>query len=76
MIDRLSAASAGIDIRASFVTVSRLVIRNSADVCVNLAGTNITVTGLFVYTCSSHGIQANNSSNIQILNSQVFNTMF
>ena len=75
VIDRLYTASAGLDVRASYVAVTNLVVRNSGDVCVNLAGTNITVNGLTVYTCSSHGIQANNSSYINILNSRVVDTV-
>jgi hypothetical protein len=74
VIDRQYAASSGIDVRASFVTLKNLTIRNVSEVCVNLAGTNLTVNGLLVYTCYSHGIQANNSSNIKILNSVVYNT--
>ena len=75
VIDMLKAATAGLDVRASYVTVNSLAIRNSATVCVNLVGSNITVNNLAVYTCSSHGIQANNSSYITILNSRVFNTV-
>ncbi len=75
VIDMLKAAVAGLDVRASYVTVNSLAIRNSASVCVNLAGSNITVNNLAVYTCSSHGIQANNSSYITIMNSRVFNTV-
>src|SRR5690349_13537920 len=75
VIDRLYAASVGVDVRASFVTIRNLTVRNAGDVCVNLFGTNLTVNGLRVYTCFSHGIQANESSNIQILNSTVFNTV-
>lgn len=75
VIDRQRLASAGLDIRASFVTVSGLAVKNSSSICVNLAGSRITVNGLFVYTCGSHGIQANNSTYIKILNSRVFNTV-
>ena len=75
VIDRQRAASAGLDIRASHITVSGLAVRNSNDVCVNITGANITVNGLFVYTCYSHGIQANNSTNVRILNSRVFQTV-
>ena len=75
VIDRLYVASPGLDVRASYVAVNKLAIRNSADVCVNLAGTNITVDSLVVYTCASHGIQANNSVIVRILNNRVFNTV-
>ncbi|HJR78814.1 MAG TPA: right-handed parallel beta-helix repeat-containing protein [Anaerolineales bacterium] len=75
VIDRLYAASPGLDVRASYVTVNNLVITNSREVCVNLAGTNITVDSLIVYTCASHGIQANNSVIVRILNSYVYNTV-
>ena len=75
VIDRLYTASPGLDVRASYVKITNLVVRNSGDVCVNLAGTNITVDSLVVYTCASHGIQANNSIIVRILNSRVFNTV-
>src|SRR5918993_5505366 len=75
VIDRLYVASPGLDVRASYVAVNKLAVRNSADVCVNLAGTNITVDSLVVYTCASHGIQANNSVIVRILNNRVFNTV-
>lgn len=75
IIDRLHAASPGLNVRASFITVINLVVRNSASICVNLTGTNITAHGLNVYTCSSHGIQTTNSAGIKILNSRVFNTV-
>lgn len=75
VIDRLYTASPGLDVRASYVKITNLVVRNSGDVCVNLAGTNITVDSLVVYTCASHGIQANNSVIVRILNNRVFNTV-
>ena len=75
VIDRANAPSAGIDVSAVYVTVKSLVVRNSADVCVNLTGVDIIVNALYVYNCTSHGIQANNSSYIRILNSQVFRTV-
>ena len=74
-IDRLNTASAGLDVRASYVTVNGLEIRNSSDICVNLAGNAITVNSLYVHHCHNHGIQANNSTNIQILNSRIFATV-
>lgn len=75
IIDRLYVASPGLDVRASYVAINKLVVRNSGHVCVNLAGTNITVDGLIVYTCASHGIQAVNSIIVRILNSRVFHTV-
>jgi Right handed beta helix region/Protein of unknown function (DUF1565) len=75
IIDSLYVASAGLDVRASYVKVTNLVVRNSREVCVNLAGTNITVDSLVVYTCASHGIQVNNSLIVRILRSRVFNTV-
>jgi hypothetical protein len=75
VIDMLRAASSGLDIRASYVMVHNLAVINSAEVCVNLAGSNLIVNGLLVHTCSSHGIQANNSSNIVIVNNRVVNTV-
>lgn len=75
VIDRQYAASSGIDVRASFITLKNLTIRNAGGVCVNLTGSNLTVNGLLVYTCFSHGIQVNNSSNIKILSSVVYSTV-
>lgn len=75
VIDMLRTPPAGVDVRASFVSIHNLAVRNSGDVCVNLAGSNLTVNGLLVHTCMSHGIQANNSSSILILNSRVVNTV-
>jgi hypothetical protein len=75
VIDRQNGASAGLEVRGSHVTVSGLEIRNVNDVCVNLLGSNITVESLTVHHCASHGIQANNSSNIKIMNSTVYNTV-
>ncbi len=74
-IDRQNAASAGLDVRASYVTINGLEIRNSTDICVNLAGNTIAVNSLYVHHCYNHGIQANNSTNIQILNSRIFSTV-
>ena len=75
IIDMQKAKTHGLDVRASYINVTGLVVKNSNDVCVNLAGTNITVGGLSVYTCTSHGIQANDSLNIKILNSHVLHTV-
>lgn len=75
IIDMQKAKTPGLDVRASYINVTGLVVKNSADVCVNLAGTNLTVGGLTVYTCTSHGIQANDSLNIKILNSHVLHTV-
>ena len=71
-IDLQRLASPALEVRASYVTVSGLEVRNASDICVNLAGTNITVSGLAVHDCGNHGIQANNSSLINILNSRVY----
>jgi hypothetical protein len=74
-IDLVNTMAPGLDVRASYVTVSGLEVRNATDVCVNLAGNNITVNGLVVHECWNHGIQANNSSLIRILNSRVYRTV-
>ena len=74
-INMLNATAPGMDIRASYITLRKLAIRNSRAICVNLTGTYITATSLIVYNCSSHGIQTNNSANIKILNSRVFRTV-
>lgn len=71
-IDLQRLTAPGLEVRASYVTVTGLEIRNSSDICVNLAGTNIDVIGLIVHDCANHGIQANNSSNIRILNNRVY----
>lgn len=72
VIDLQNLASPALEVRASYVEVSGLETRNANDICVNLAGTNITVNGLVVHDCANHGIQANNSSIIKILNSRVY----
>lgn len=74
-IDLVNTMAPGLDVRASYVIVSGLEVRNATDVCVNLAGSNITVNGLVVHECWNHGIQANNSSLIRILNSRVYRTV-
>jgi hypothetical protein len=74
-VDMNNATTAGLDIRASYVTVGGLEIRNSNDVCVNLLGSNITVDGIVVHDCTNHGIQANQSSQIKILNSRVYRSV-
>jgi hypothetical protein len=74
-IDLGRLTSPGLEVRAAFVTVTGLEVRNASDVCVNLAGAYITVIGLIVHDCMNHGIQANNSSNIQILSSRVYRTV-
>lgn len=75
IIDMKGASAAGLDVRGSYVTVSNLIVRNSREICVNLTGSNITVNALVVHECGSHGIQANNASNINILNNGVFRTV-
>ena len=75
VLDRQNTASAGMDVRASYVTVNGLEVKNSNDVCVNLLGSNITVNGLVVHECSNHGIQANNSAAVKILNSRIYRTV-
>ncbi|MGB8982978.1 MAG: right-handed parallel beta-helix repeat-containing protein [Anaerolineales bacterium] len=74
ILDMKNAAAFGINLRAAYVTVSGLEVRNSADICVNLVGSNLTVDGLTVHECASHGIQANDSSQVKILNSRVYRT--
>lgn len=75
VIDMKNAAAFGLSLSASYVTVSSLEIRNSGDICANLVGSNLTVDGLVVHECASHGIQANNSSQVKILNSRVYRTV-
>ncbi|HEX9386712.1 MAG TPA: right-handed parallel beta-helix repeat-containing protein [Anaerolineales bacterium] len=75
VIDMRNAATFGISLAASYVTVSSLEIRNSGDICVNIVGSNLTVDGLVVHECASHGINANNSSQVKILNSRVYRTV-
>ncbi len=72
VIDMKNAGSSGVSVNASYVSLSGLEVRNSAAVCVNLVGTNLTVDALTVHECSDHGIQANNSSQVKILNSRVY----
>ena len=71
-IDLQRLTSPAVEVRASYVSVIGLEVRNSSDVCVNLVGTNINVIGLVVHECGNHGIQANNSSVIRILDSRVY----
>ena len=75
VIDMRNAATFGLSLAASYVTVSGLEIRNSGDICVNMVGNNLTVDGLVVHECASHGINTNNSSQIKILNSRVYHTV-
>lgn len=72
VVDLQRLGPLGLEVRASYVTVIGLEVRNTSDVCVNLAGTNINVIGLVVHDCGNHGIQANNSSVIRILDSRVY----
>src|SRR5215208_7154921 len=72
VIDMKNAVTFGVNLSASYVTVSSLEIKNSGDICVNIVGSNLTVDGLVVHECSSHGIQTNNSSQVKILNSRVY----
>jgi hypothetical protein len=75
IIDLKFKTAPGIDVRASYVNISELVVRNSRGVCVNLIGSRITVSGLIVHHCVSHGIQANKSSHIRILNNTVHSSV-
>ncbi|HKG54129.1 MAG TPA: right-handed parallel beta-helix repeat-containing protein, partial [Anaerolineales bacterium] len=75
VIDMKNVATFGLSLAASYVTVSSLEIRNSGDICVNMVGSNLTVDGLVVHECASHGINTNNSSQIKILNSRVYRTV-
>ena len=75
VIDIQNAASIGLDVRASYVTVTGLEVKNSNNVCVNLVGNTITVNSLVVHDCSSMGIQANNALNAKILNSRIYRTV-
>ncbi|HLO15650.1 MAG TPA: right-handed parallel beta-helix repeat-containing protein [Anaerolineales bacterium] len=72
VIDMKNAVTMGVSVNASYVTVGGLEVRNSGDICVNLVGSNLTVDGLLIHECASHGIQTNNSSQIKILNSRVY----
>jgi hypothetical protein len=75
IIDMKGTSAVGLDVRGSYITVNNLIVRNSRETCVNLTGSNITVRSLVVHECGSHGIQANNASNINILNNGVFRTV-
>jgi hypothetical protein len=75
VIDMRNAATFGLNLAASYVTVSSLEIKNSGDICVNMVGSNLTVDGLVVHECASHGINTNNSSQVKILNSRVYRTV-
>ena len=75
VIDMQNTTTIGLDIRASYVTVTGLEIRNSNNACVNLAGGNITVNSLIVHDCTAQGIQATNTSNARILNSRIYRTV-
>ena len=75
VIDMKSAATFGLNLAASYVAVSGLEIKNSGDICVNLVGNNLTIDGLVVHECASHGINTNNSSQVKILNSRVYRTV-
>src|SRR5215213_1361741 len=75
VIDMKNVATFGLSLAASYVSVSSLEVRNSGDICVNMVGSNLTVDGLIVHECASHGIHTNNSSQIKILNSRVYRTV-
>lgn len=75
VIDMKNAVTFGVNLAASYVTVSGLEVKNSGDICVNMVGSNLTVDGLVVHECASHGINTNNSSQVKILNSRVYRTV-
>jgi len=75
VIDMKNAVTYGLNLAASYVVVSGLEIKNSGDICVNMVGSNLTVDGLVVHECASHGINTNNSSQVKILNSRVYRTV-
>ncbi len=75
VVDMKNVATFGLNLAASYVSVSGLEIRNSGDICVNIVGSNLTVDGLVVHECASHGINTNNSSQVKILNSRVYHTV-
>lgn len=75
VIDMKNAATFGVIVNASYVTISGLEVKNSGDICVNLVGNNLTVDGMVVHECMNHGIHTNNSSQIKILNSRVYRTV-
>jgi len=52
VIDMRNAATFGLNLAASYVTVSSLEIKNSGDICVNMVGSNLTVDGLVVHECA------------------------
>jgi len=72
VLDLRFTTGPGVEVRASHVAVNQLVVRNIRGVCVNLKGSRITVNRLIVHHCSGHGIHANNSSRVRILNSTVY----
>jgi parallel beta-helix repeat protein len=71
-IDLGYTTAPGIEVQASYMTINGLIVRNVRGVCVKLTGSNITVSGLVVNSCGSHGIHVNSSSQIKILNSRIF----
>ena len=75
VIDMKNMATFGLNLAASYVTVSSLEVRNSGDICVNMVGSNLTIDGLVVHECASHGINTNNSSQVKIFNSRVYRTV-
>ncbi|HSL30420.1 MAG TPA: right-handed parallel beta-helix repeat-containing protein [Anaerolineales bacterium] len=75
VIDMQNTTTIGMDIRASYVTVTGLEIMNSKNACVSLTGGNITLNGLVVHDCANQGIQATSSANAKILNSRVYRTV-
>lgn len=75
VIDMQNTTTIGMDIRASYITVTGLEVQNSNNACVSLAGANITLNGLVVHDCTQQGIQATSSSNAKILNSRVYRTV-
>jgi len=75
IIDMNNSAASGIELSGSYITVSGLEVTRSADVCVNLTGSNLVVDNLTIHECWSHGIQADNAAHIKIINSRVFHAV-
>jgi len=75
VIDLRRLASPIVDVRASYVAITGIEVKNSSGICVNLTGSYIDVIGLIVHDCASHGIQAINSSIVRILRNRVYHAV-
>ncbi len=72
IIDMQGAANPGITLQGSYITVKGMEVKNSNGICVNLTNDYLTVDGLTVHDCDSHGIAVNTAAHIKIFNSTVY----